>query len=342
MKPHIWLIKLVFVSLIVLGIPVGGVMAYNYYIDPLWNFDHSNEYNDYQIGFNERIQKTNWINAHDMNFDSLMIGTSRTTYINASNFEEKVFHYGLSSLHITEYLDYMQYAQSKNKKPFGTIYMELTVRSHDLFYGPAFSDAESFFSQSERPFYPITSLFSKETHDQAKDNYEISKANYSEGPRTYNRDLEVSTSYPGKDINERIEFFKNQMADRTANGPEWVYDPNYRGYLEEIKAAFPDANFIVFTDLMPAERLQMTLEHPQIQPIYKQYISDIVDIFGAAYSFHAYNDVTRSHANFFDLYHFYPPIGDLVAEELQRREPSDLLYIVTKENMEDYFKRLGT
>ncbi|WP_431028546.1 hypothetical protein [Lysinibacillus sp. LZ02] len=341
MKPHIWLLKLMLVSIVVLGIPVGGVMAFNYYIDPLWNFDHSHEYNDFQRGHNERIQKTNWINSHHFDFDSLMIGTSRTTYINASNFEERVFHYGLSSLHITEYLDYMQYAQSKNPKEFETIYMELTVRSHDLFYGPEFSEAETFFSQSEDPFYPVTSLFSKDTYDRAKFNYDISKNNYAGIPRTYDRNLEVTTSYVGKDIGERIEFFKNQLVEREANGPEWIYDPNYRGYLEEIQAAFPHSNFVVFTDLMPAERLQLTIEHPQIQPTYKQYITDIVEVFGAVYSFHQYNDVTRNHANFFDLYHFYPSVGDLVAKELQRREPSELLYIVTKDNIDEYFAQLG-
>lgn len=35
------------------------IIVLNYVTDPLWLFDHSNQYNDIQQGFNERQQKVN-------------------------------------------------------------------------------------------------------------------------------------------------------------------------------------------------------------------------------------------------------------------------------------------
>lgn len=344
MKPRSWLLKLTLTSIVVLGIPFGGVMAFNYYIDPLWNFTHSNEYNDFQNGFNERIQKTNWINAREgeLNFDSLMIGTSRTTYINPSNFKEDVLHYGLSELHVTEYRDYMEYAQKKNAKPFDKIYMELTIRSFDLWVKPVFNEAQTFFDDSEAPFQRITSLFSYDTYERAKFNYEISKNNYTDIYRAYNRDMEVFTDVKQEDIAARIVKLKDQLKARDEYNPKWAaYDEDYKQRLLNIRNAFPESEFIVFTDLAIADRLKLTIEHPQHTENYKRYIRHIVEVFGKVYSFHGYNEVTTNWDNFFDVYHFYPHIGDMVARDLQNGVNTEILTIVTEDNMDEYFESLG-
>lgn len=52
-----WLVKLFATSFIVIGLPVFGIMGFNYYIDPLWNYTHANDFNDYQLGFDERQLK---------------------------------------------------------------------------------------------------------------------------------------------------------------------------------------------------------------------------------------------------------------------------------------------
>ncbi|MDD3269201.1 MAG: hypothetical protein PHX14_07760, partial [Syntrophomonadaceae bacterium] len=52
-----WLI--IAISLILL--PLAAVAGFNYYIDPLWNFNHANPYNTIQASFDERQQKTNQV-----------------------------------------------------------------------------------------------------------------------------------------------------------------------------------------------------------------------------------------------------------------------------------------
>lgn len=345
MKPaRAWFLKLTITSFIFLVIPFGGVMAFNFYIDPLWNFTHSNEYNDFQQGFNERIQKTNWINAREgeLDFDSLMIGTSRTTYINPSSFDEKVLHYGLSELHVTEYRDYMRYAQSKNSKPFDKIYMELTVRSFDTWVKPAFTEAQGFFDDSEKPFQRYTSLFSYDTFERAKFNYEISRDNYTDIYRAYDRDLNVFTDVEQEDMAARLIKLENQLKARDDYSKNWAsFDKDYKMRLINMRNEFPDAEFVVFTDLALADRLKLTIEHPQYTDMYKRYVREVVEVFGKLYSFHGYNEVTTDWSKFFDVYHFYPEVGDRVAHDLQNGVDTDILTIVTEENMEQYFESLG-
>ena len=81
-----WLLQFVVGGFIVFFLIFGGVVYFNYYIDPLWNFNHKNEWNDFQDGFDERQQKTNYILSHPFQYDSLMIGTSRVTYMNQFEF----------------------------------------------------------------------------------------------------------------------------------------------------------------------------------------------------------------------------------------------------------------
>ena len=343
MKPSHWLIKLTATSLLLLGIPIGSVMAFNYYIDPNWTFTHAHDNNDMQRGFNERQQKTNWINAQNhFKYDAIMIGTSRTTYINSEQFSAPLFNYSLSNLHITEYPQFLQYAKDKNEQPFQTVYVELTITSYDGNIQPSFTESDSFFSQAEDPFLKYSSLFSQETFEHAKLNYEMSKNDASDLPRIYDRNLQVSTTYKGKDLEQRLAVLKRQLASRDESKPNWMsYRDDFKPTLQEIKAMFPTAQIVPFSDLIWSERLTTYIQHPQVTPAYKRYVTDIVDTFGQFYSFHQYNETTMNEANFFDLYHFYPAIGDDVAAALQQPTASELVYIVTKDNLDEYFKSLG-
>ena len=49
-----WMKRLFLTTFILVILPVTAVMGFNFYIDPLWNFSHQNQYNDYQIGFDEK------------------------------------------------------------------------------------------------------------------------------------------------------------------------------------------------------------------------------------------------------------------------------------------------
>ena len=57
----------------------------NYIVDPLWIFNHSNNFNKLQYGFNERLLKSYYIKYRENildNKDTLLLGASTATYFN--------------------------------------------------------------------------------------------------------------------------------------------------------------------------------------------------------------------------------------------------------------------
>lgn len=336
-----WLKRLVFVTLIVIVLPVSAVMGFNYWIDPLWNFSHKNQYNDYQIGFNERQQKTNYINSRkNFKYDSLMIGTSRVTYMNEHTFKkEKVFNYSLSSLHIDEYLPYIAYATKKNGKDFKTIYMELYVNSYDANTPNANSDPNGYFKQAEDPFYKYTSLFSYSTLKSSIDNFTASKANYYSGPRSYTRDNVGQTTYPNDRLSPLWDRF--EAAFNTATNKPFNYDKDYKKKLLEIRKAYPHTKFVVFTDPIPAKRYDLIMSNKEQRQAYEKWYKDMISVFGEVYSFQGHTSITTDMNHYFDWFHYYPSVGDQMIKAIENpKGQKDILKIVKENNLKKYLNNI--
>ena len=331
-----WIKRLFLTTFIIVILPVSAIMGFNFYIDPLWNFSHKNEYNDYQIGFDERQQKTNYMNSREhFEYDSLLMGTSRVTYMNEHVFKkEDVFNYSVSGFRIDEYLPYIQYATEKNGKEFKTIYLELYINSYDKNVKSTHQDPSVYIEKAEDPFYKITSLFSYNTLQSALENFKISKANHYSGPRSYNRENVAQTSYSNPELWNQFETNFQAAASQP-----FVYNEEYKAKLIELKNTFPNTKFIVFTDLIPAKRLEMIVSNEEHRKAYERWFREMIDVFGEIYSFHGTNSVTTNPNNFLDVFHFYPSIGDQMIKAIE--EPykhKDILTIVDKEHLHNYLE----
>ena len=85
-----WIKKYVLITIFILSF----IDLINYIMDPFWTFNHSHKFNNFQKGINERQQKSNYIYFTDKKYDTLLLGSSRTTYMNPNSFENyKVFNY---------------------------------------------------------------------------------------------------------------------------------------------------------------------------------------------------------------------------------------------------------
>lgn len=335
-----WMIRLFLTTIIVTGLPVAGIMGFNYWMDPLWNFSHSHEYNDYQIGFDERQQKTNYINSRPFEYDSLLIGTSRVTYMDEHQFKkDKVFNYSLSALHIDEYLPYIQYTTEKNGEDFDKIYMELYYNSYNADEKNTHNDPSTYFNKAEQFLYKYTSLFSKGTYDNSMDNLEISKKNEYSGPRSYTRDNVALTSYPNDRLSVLWERYKTsfEATSKTA----FNYDEHYKEKLIELKQAYPDTEFVIFTDMVPDKRLQLILSNPSEAAAFERWYGEMVDVFGEIDSFHGSNRLTTDLDYWFDWFHYYPEVGEEMIRALENPEDNeDIMTTVNRNNLTDFLQGL--
>lgn len=327
--------------LLFIGIPVYLVVRFDYYIDPLWNFEHENEYNDYQLEYNERLLKTNYMNSRSQfDYNGLLIGTSRVTYMNQNDFQNKsVFNYSASNLHIDDYLDYIDYVTEKNGHDFTTIYMELYVDSYDSDMENTAESPQYYFEKSEAPFYRYTSLFSYNTWHLASVNHDMSAANEYDGYRYYDRHNVAYTNYPPDDLpvlwNKYVADFNEKYSDG------FNYDPEYKERLMEIKEAYPNTRFVVFTNLIPYQKLSYMLQNDAYREGYERWYHDMVDVFGKVYSFQGKTPLSTDMTNFFDWGHYYPEVGTEMIHAMEYpNSHEDIMTVVTNDNVDDYLNNV--
>jgi hypothetical protein len=332
-----WFKKLLMISMLVISPLVIGVMYFNYYIDPLWNFDHKNEWNDYQVGFDERQQKTNYILSRPFQYESLLIGTSRVTYMDQHEFkDEKVFNYSLSSLHIDEYLPYIEFAEKQNGEPFDKVYMELYFESFNKNSKNHLGEPVTYFEKAADPVNKYTSLFSYNTFKQSLENLRASKANEYSGPRSYNRDNVAVTTYPNTRLPALLDRFINHF-EANQFKDKYPYDEEYKEKLVEIKKQNPQTEFIVFTDPIPAERMDIVLSNPVYWEAYERWYTEMVEVYDKVYSFQSINSISTDRQYWLDWFHYYPNIGSEMIATIENRGNKDSFgIIVTKENLNDY------
>lgn len=338
-----WLVRTFLLVLIFALLPFSIIAGFNYYVDPLWNFAHANEFNDYQDGFDERQLKTNTVTHTSFDYDTLIVGTSRTTYVNHSEFKGlNAFNYALSSMMIDEYNDYIEYAKKQNGKDFDTIVMELYFGGFDKERGTGQLDPEHYFQTSNEFLYPFKSLMSFDTFDRAKNNYEASKQNELKGPRSYDRNNEVSTTITNEKMPLMVNGFLEKNEKNLIKTGSYPYDPSYFDMLKELKQNNPNTKFLIYIDPTMAPRIDQLLENPIYWDMYKKWIYEIVDIFGSTYNFMTVNSVTKDLTNYFDTHHFYPQVGNYIAHRLtgDTDVPDDFGVLVTKDNIDEHFKEV--
>ncbi len=165
-----WTLTAVLLTLILL-LPAA---AFNYYIDPMWTFAHVNDYNTVQMPFDERQQKTNEITFQPRPYEGLLIGSSRSTYINAHAFAEKVYNYAVSNIQLPEYADYIAYARQP-AGPFNTVYLGLDFYGTNASLAPNEVSPREIIQTANEPGYRWKLLASGDTLDYARKSYKASQ-----------------------------------------------------------------------------------------------------------------------------------------------------------------------
>ena len=331
MKYSHWLAVLFIFSVIVCS-PYLYIAGYNYVIDPLWNFNHSNEYNQYQIPFNERQQKTNVYTFNATNYDGLMVGTSRSTYINQHHFKNaNVFNYSTAAMHISEYNEYIEYAKLKRGEEFNVIYLE--VFPNQIGAPVTFEKPEVYIDLANSPFYRVKSLFSFDTYEKAKANYELAIEPSNIGARNYNRDnIAVAKVLTEEEVKNNLAQQMKKMVVET----DYTYSTDYKALLQEIKENNPNTQFVLYSPPYFKDRFLKLFKGDVGYQIYENWLRDCVDVFGEVNNFLYVNTVSEDLSNYFDSNHFYPYVGDMIAAKLQglvEYNDEDFGVVVNKDNL---------
>jgi len=327
-------------------IPLGGVAAFNFYMDPLWMFPHSHEDNDMQVVIDERQQKANHIHyangghpSGEFNYDTLLIGSSRSTYINPNHFENMdVYNFAAADLSFKEYDDMIQFAKQEKGSDFERIIIGVDFFKSSKEQSAGDPTWEEYLSNLEDPFYRAKSLTSSDVLDYSLRNYRMSQNDEPVLARSYNRDntafaKEYQASSIESQTQEKIQRFRDVFY-----GDNYEYNPEFKAQMQQLKENNPNTEFIIFTTPISTPLFE-TMEEEGNLPGYEQWLKDIIDVFGGVHHFMYPNFITNDVSNYFDGHHFYPEVGTLIAETLSTGKVTQ--DFGTYMNASDWFEAFG-
>lgn len=317
--------------------------AFNFYIDPYWTYGHNHAYNDRQVSVDEREQKTNRIYFQDFSYDTIILGSSRTTYINQNRFQGmKAYNYAVNNMSIREYDTFLQFTkeQSNQKIERAIIGMDFFKTSVQESERPA--SLKNYEAKVHQPFYRARNLISSDIFRYSLRNFRMSKDNKVDELRVYNRHNvafaeKTNAAERLANTEEKIERFRDEFY-----GKSYQYNPRYKEYLTLFKQRHPDVEFIIFTTPISARLFETMIEEGRLDD-YERWLRDVTAVFGGVYNFMYPNEVTLDLSNYFDGHHFYPHVGDRMAERILQGpdvKNSSFGVYVTAENIDEHLKEV--
>ena len=329
----------IFVVLSFVG--VGFVGAVNYVVDPLWTFSHNYTFNNKQNGFDERQQKTNYVNFKDMNkYKGVLLGSSRTTHINQNDFKDmNIFNYASSSMYPYEYQGYIDFFKKNILEDLKYIIIGADFYGICIPKDVKFENPEVYFGHSEDFAYRYKMLLSwgalKNSLKNIKNHIKEPKAYYSRFNVKYAVKVSEKERYARytKNLKRHTEsFMKNK----------YEYNNDYIHILESLKNDNPNTKIIFFTSPITADLLVSIIKNGNKLNEYKEWLRLIVRKFGKVYHFMDINSVTTNLQNYPDDDHFYDNVAEMVANKISnfynKDIPVDFGIKLNKTNIDTYLE----
>lgn len=307
----------------------------NYSIDPLRMFEHKHRFNAKQLDFDERQQKTNYlkfvVHPQNKNFDSILLGSSRSTYINQNHFEGlNVFNYAANNMSPYEYAPLIaSFTAITGREPkniiLGVDFFGTAIEKNKLFR------QENYLARTQDFAYRFTTLLNlKITEYSIRNIKQISKST----KPYYNRDnvkfLPSTNNYQPKgtiEIDKHLLRYKN-----------YQFDENLKNEYTNLKNNYQNSHFIIYTSPVTINQLREYERNGYLEYYFK-WLEELVNIFGEVHHFMYPNSITKDVSNFFDATHMLPKTGDYIAKYIARKEKfQDFGITLTKDNINQFKK----
>ncbi|MCH1625095.1 hypothetical protein [Fredinandcohnia quinoae] len=336
-----WVIK----TLLICFLFIAPIYSFNYFIDPLWFGGSSSEFNDVQLAFNERQQKANHIAFQPFEHDTVLLGSSRSTYINQHDFSGyDVYNFAVSNMSVQEYKSYVDLAKQERGKDMKAIIIGLDFFKSSVAQSKDKITLYSYMDTMKEPLYRYKKLLSFQVLEYSWGNFKASYKDGTLGLRDYDRNNVATVNKMDPDVAEKQTEGKIAKFKEEFYGDTYIYNENYKDILMEVKQANPNSEFIIYTTPISTELFKALVDSGRF-PDYEKWLRDVVDVYGSVYNFMDINTVSNDLTNnYFDGHHFYPHVGTWIAHRISNVEddtlPDDFGSYVTKENIDQYLEEL--
>lgn len=274
---------------------------YIFLVDPLWQWDHPWHLTRWHRPFNERMQKTNYLASHKLNIDTLIVGSSRSSYINPEWLGTgNGFNYAVSSGKPSEFATHISYVKKRSKMPLRLVVIESSF-GHALAVDTTFEEPQKYIDDAEDWTKKYKNLFSRDTYKLAKNSCRSPLYNY----YLYEGEVLHSYRYPYREYansTTKEQEVSSQVDSYRKNAYNRAYDELFSEHLSDIHKALGDTDFIVYTTPVSAPMMCLMYDMGRMDA-YERWLRELVAEFERVYHFMYPNEITMDLDNFNDAHH---------------------------------------
>lgn len=317
-------------------------------VDVNMQWNHPFHPDGYYIGFNERRQKTNYLASHaPLPIDTLLLGSSRTTYIDpAWTGTDYGFNYGVSSGNYKDYEKYFSFAQSCSSKEIKNVWIELSFFQVLDTENKNLDAADDCITDAVRFDNKLSNLFSHdaieltektvlpsntEKIERLSSAYMLQGGNlqsYRAKDKIYSSDEEKKKEIARQlKVYDDIKFYKNS------------YDEKCATRLKSLAEALRGKNVVVYMPPVTTAYLNQEASYGQLKN-HERFLREAVDAFGEVWDFAYPNEITNNEDNFQDAHHAKIVTLEKMITITRNSTPEDKYkYLVNKHNLDDHIYR---
>ncbi len=278
------------------------VATINYVVDPMWIFQHKNYFNVKQLDFDERQQKTNYLYFRNQDYDSVILGSSRTTYLNSNQFRNnfgKTYNYAVNAMSPYEYEIFLDnFDKIVGKQPKSIILgLDFFGSNKNRLVN---SYKKDYLSNSKDYLYKLKMLY----------NLDILQYSISNIRETFRNKKAHYNSNLVKEIDVRKDK-KSTLKDFIP----YEYDTKLLEYYKQLLEKYKGTNFIIFTPPVTIEQLIRNHKNG-LDNYYFQWLRDLVKIFKKVNHFMYPTAFSKNYSNFYDANHFHHISGKIIANKI--------------------------
>ena len=322
-----WVKGFVFTSLILLL----AVILINILRDPMMLTPFSNKLNNDVKIVNERQQKINYMTYNKIKYNGVVLGSSRATYFDTTVFpkEKNLYNISFNGGILPEYKSYLDYFDKKNNAEIEYIYLGLDFFQYITLYETS-EKAEKYIKNTEDKLYRIKTLLSANSLIYSLYPYKFSQQ-YLVRKGGYKITNEKMLD---KDKKKRINEHLNVLYTQNFNPP-------YKATLIEIKNAYPNAKFIVFTTPEPKTLLNYLMHDKKFYYDYEKWLKDTLEVFGEIHHFDYFNEITLNEEKYFlDTHHLTTNSTNYIIYNLENmhKKLDNFGFVLNKNNLQAFLQ----
>lgn len=290
---------------------------FNSAIDPLW-YGQGNRITGINPPWNERISRLNlFLQQPPQTYDCILFGTSRTTLLHTSTFQQHhCFNYSLSGAKTEEFVAHGHYLRQRGAQP-QVVYVEIDPDELNYKEKPRSLEAVS----DPMPLYKAY-FFS---WDALRLSWRTLQQDYP-SVRLYDRNFQGMLSEDAPRYRPKFES--------EADDPKQC-DLSRIQLFQELQQTFPEAQFVGFVAPVSAWYLFNKSYSPGLLNCQLTGIYQLSQLFDRVYDFAVPSPLTLRTDNTYDGNHYYPEVFDRVVAVLEGRQ-TDLGIQVNQYNLSNY------